>query len=604
MSRARRTSPLTLFRVWRRFWGHTRGSRGLVAGTLASTLAVAILQVLRPLPLKLVLDGALIPGGASSLPPGLAAWSPGQIVAASMAGILALASLLALAGFGQRYLGAKFGQVLAYHVRRDLFLHVLRLTPAEQSRARTGDMVLRLTADMSLLRNLLVRSSVRMLSAVLLVVATATALLIQDWRLGLAAVSILPFLLVSARHSSRAVRQAVRKQRRRESDVAASTAESIRSATLVKLHSAHEHERTRFQANNRRSFKSGLRATRLQALFERRVELLVAVGTCLVLGVGAQRALSGAASPGDVVMALAWAGMMYKPVRTFSRLNGRLAKGTVAAERIAELFDRAAEDLAAPGTIAPEQLDARLSFENVSYEYADGHVALTDVSFEVAGGERIAVVGRSGAGKSTLMALLPRLLEPTDGRIRLDGRPLNDYQLGYVRDRISFGLQETVLLGLTVRQNIVYGLDDIPDDVVERAARCAGIHDRVLRLPSGYDTVLREDGAGLSGGERQRVALARAFARDASLLILDEPDTYLDPAERNDLWEAIDRISQGRTTLCVMHDPSRARFLDRILVMDGGTVAGLGTHAELLAGCIPYRELVHSRLREMNRATG
>jgi len=601
-SRRLRLGPLV--RVWIRFWPYTEGSRRILVGALFSTLALVGLQVLRPWPLKLVLDGALVPTGGAPLPGPLAGLSPGNLIFAASAGILAIAGLAALAAYGQRYLGAKLGQLLAYRLRQDLFLHSLRLAPHEQARARSGDLVLRLTADMGLLRNLLVRSSIGVASQWVVVIGIGTLLLFRDWRVGVTALLIVPLLLRSARTSSSRIRSAVRKQRQRESEVAATTVESIRSATLVKLHGAHEHERSRFQATHRRSFRSGLKATRLQAAFERRVELLIAVGTCLVLGVGARQVMNGHATAGDLVLALSWVGMMYKPIRTFSRVTGRLAKGVVAAERVVSVLDRAAEDLRAPGALVPERLHGCLSFEDVSFAYEADRPVLRNVTFGIEAGQRVALVGRSGGGKTTLVRLLPRLLEPTGGRILLDGHPLSAFQLALLRERIAFVLQETVLMGISIRENITYGRDDLTEDDVVVAARLAGLHDKVAALPRGYDTVLAESGAGLSGGERQRVALARAFARDADLVILDEPDTFLDAAVKRDLWETIDELTRGRTSICIVHDLEQARFADVVVVVEEGRVIAQGPHEAVYAACPEYRLLVEASDGGSRRAVG
>ena len=202
------------------------------------------------------------------------------------------------------------------------------------------------------------------------------------------------------------------------------------------------------------------------------------------------------------------------------------------------------------------------------------------------------------------MRLLPRLYAPTSGRILLDGLPLERIELAALRDAISFVMQETVLLGVSIRDNISYGRE-LETHEIESAAREAGIHERILRLPDAYDTVLREHGIGLSGGERQRIALARAFARKAPVVVLDEPDAFLDPTSRERAWDAIERLVEGRTSLCVVHDVARARLADRIVVLDAGRVVDHGSHDELFARCVLYRELcVPARQRvEVTRAS-
>jgi len=585
-----------------RFWPQLRKSRGILIGAVVSSIGTTLFTILRPWPLKIVLDQTLAGNGPPPAGP-LAGVPPSHVVAWASAGILGIAGLAALSAYGQRYLGAKAGQTLAYRLRRDLYRHVLSLSLEEHGRARAGDLVLRLTADMNLVRNLLVPSTLRLASQSLVVLGVAVFLWRIDAWIALTAFAISPLLVVSARRSSRKIKEAVRKQRRRESEFAATTAETVQSIALVKLHGTEEHEGDRFQATHRRSFRSGLRATKLQAALEYRVEMLIALGTCLVLWLGGRRVASGTMTAGDLVLAIAYLGMLYRPVRTFSQLTGRLAKGVVAAERIADVLAKPTEDLHRPDSLVPHRVEGAIRFENVTFEYEPGRPALRDVSLTIAPGERVALVGRSGAGKTTLARLIPRLYSPTRGTVSLDGVPLERLELAALRDRVSFVLQETILLGVSVWDNIAYGLEELTPEAVEGAARLAGIDERIASLPEGYETVLGERGNGLSGGERQRIALARAFLRDAPIVILDEPETFLDAAIREDLWSAISRVTAGRTSICIVHDVRSAMTADRIVVLDGGRVVGTGTHDELLAACPTYAELFASSVRERRHAS-
>jgi len=581
--------PGALADAWIALWPHTQGARGLLAGAIGSALAWTGLQVLRPWPLKIVIDQALVTDGSPGTFAGFPLGPLGIVVVASIA-VLVIAGLTAWAAYGQRLLGAKVGQLLAYRLRQDVFRHLLRLSMERHDESRTGDLVLRLTADMTLLRNLFVRTSLKLVSQTLVVVAVAALLLILDLRLGLAALSVVPLLLLTATRSSGRIRSIVRKQREREGAVAATASESLGSVSLIKLHGAEEQERERLQSGDRDVLGAGFKAARLQAEFERSVELLVAVGTCLVLGLGAHAVLAGRTTPGTLVLAISYLGMLYKPVRSFSRLVGRVSKGIVATERIREILEDGAEDLHDPGAVVPVEVRGELKFEQVTLEYEPGQRALDGLDLEIPAGQRVALVGHSGAGKTSLVRLLPRLYTPTSGRILLDGLPLERIELAALRDAISFVMQETVLLGVSIRDNITYGRELEPDEI-EAAAREAGVHERILRLPEGYDTVLREHGIGLSGGERQRVALARAFARRAPVVILDEPDAFLDPISREHVWDAIERLVAGRTSLCVVHDVKRARLADRIVVVDAGRVVDEGSHEELLVSSALYREL-------------
>lgn len=589
---ARRLHLDSLAGVYVRFWPQLAKSWGVLVGALLSMLGYAALQILRPWPLKLVIDA--IQGtrrGAASHVPWIADLPPERVVLVAAVGILAVAALGGVAAYGQSFLGAKAGQLLTYRLRRDLFRHVHRLSLAFHDRAKTGDLVLRLTSDMNLVRNLLVRSTLKLVSQGIVVIGVAGLLFWVDWQLALVTLAVLPLLVLTASRFSRRIKKVVRKQRRREGEIAATSAESFGSVAVVKLHGAEETEGERFLASHRRSLREGLRATKLQAALERRVEILIAVGTCLVLWFGAHKVLSGSISAGDLVLAISYVGLVYKPMRSFSRLTGRLAKGTVAAGRIADVLEEAPEELHTAGMLRPDPILGRLSFRDVSFGYDEETPVLRNVSLEIAPGERVALVGRSGAGKTTLARLVPRLYTPQHGSLSLDGIPLEHIELAHLRDNVSFVLQETILFGVSIWDNITFGMDDLGPEAVEAAARRAGIHDRIADLPDGYDTVLLEHGRGLSGGERQRIALARAFVRRAPIVVLDEPDTFLDAAVRDRIWDAIEELTRGCTSLCIVHDVTRTGFADRVVVLDEGRVVGDDTHESLMVDCPLYRDL-------------
>jgi ABC-type multidrug transport system fused ATPase/permease subunit len=588
----RRLRPGSLIAAYAGFRPQLRKSRGVLAGAMGSMIAYAIFQVLRPWPLKIVLDAALAQGDGPVQP--VVGWLPAlsreHTILAASAAILVIAALGGVAAYGQSYLGAKAGQLLAYRLRRDLFRHVHRLSLSFHDSARTGDLLLRMTGDMNLIRNLLVRSTLRVVSHSLVVAGVAVLMFLVDWQLTLLALLIVPLLVLTSVRFSRRIKTAVRKQREREGDIAASSAESFGSIAVVKLHGAAAAEDERVMGSHRSSLRQGLRATKLQAGLERRVEMLIAVGTCVVLWFGARKVMSGAMTAGDLVLAIAYLSLVYKPMRTFSRLTGGLAKGVVAAERVLEVLREAPEELHGEGLLRPTFL-GRLELSDVTFGYDPASPILHGISLRIEPGERVALVGRSGSGKTTLVRLIPRLYTPQQGTIAIDGIPVETIELAHLRDQVGFVLQETVLFGLSIRDNITYGRDDLDEADVELAAKRAGIHERILRLPEGYDTVLAEGGHGLSGGERQRVALARAFVRRTPIVILDEPDSFLDAAVRERIWRAIDELTTGRSSLCIVHDLERARLADRIVVLDQGRIAGDGKHDDLLAGCPSYAEL-------------
>jgi ABC-type multidrug transport system fused ATPase/permease subunit len=319
--------------------------------------------------------------------------------------------------------------------------------------------------------------------------------------------------------------------------------------------------------------------------------VLVAVGTAGVLWFGVRRVLHGHITPGDLLVFTGYLGGMYKPLRRMARLTTRLSKATVCGERVAEVL--AVEER------VKERRDARpapvfagqVSFRGVSFHYRPGCPVLEDVSFQVEAGQLVGIVGANGAGKSTLLGLIPRLYDPIAGKVRIDGENIKRFTLDALREQIGIVLQQAILFGTTIRENIAYGKPDATAGDSVAAARAAGVHDFITSLPEGYDTVIAEGGASLSGGQRQKVAIARAIIKSPPILLLDEPTSGLDAASAVEVNATLQRLGRGRTMFRVAHRLEDLARADLILVLRDGRVAEKGTHAELVRGGGWYQEI-------------
>ena len=319
--------------------------------------------------------------------------------------------------------------------------------------------------------------------------------------------------------------------------------------------------------------------------------MIVAIGTCLVLGYGARLALAGDLSAGVLIVFLLYLGKMYKPMRDLSKMTDTVSKAMVGYERIQEVLDIESRVRDTPGARPAPTLKGRITFDHVSFGYDDGGQVLKDVSFTIEAGQVAAIVGPSGTGKTTLVSLIPRFYDPVAGSVAIDGTDVRRYQLKSVRNQISFVLQDTLLFRATIWENIAYGRPDALPAEIRRAAELANASEFIDAMPDGYDTMVGERGITLSGGQRQRIAIARAIIRDTPILILDEPTAGLDAASEQSVIGALATLMKGRTSVVIAHHLGTIRHADVIFVISESALVEQGTHEELLAKDGVYAEL-------------
>ena len=512
------------------------------------TMVMSVLELARPWPMKLVFDRVFVGGQASRGPGNLSA--DGVLVAAALVAV-AVPLLIGHLNLRTTVTSAEVSRKATTRIRREVFRHLHHLDLPFHQANRTGDLLVRLMGDVNMVRDLLFASWVNFLARGAVVVGTAAVMLVLDPFLALVAMAPVPFLALSVARRSRELKQVTRKQRRREGDAAAFAAESLRQIRVVKAYAGENKATERFARDARSGEKAGVRAAHLAGRMARLTEALTGAGVALVLLVGGRRVLSGALSPGDLLVFISYTRSLYKPVRKISNEGGRMSKATACAERLLEVL-RVEPEPAGCGRRAP-RFCGELIVRGVRYRYAGGREALRGISFDVGPGELAVLAGHNGSGKSTLLGVLLRLFEPDGGMVLMDGQPIGAFDLGSYRAQLAFVPQEPQLFGATIRENILYGRPDADDADVEAAARAAFFDAVVARLPDGYETVLGENGASLSGGEARRLMLARAALRDARVLLLDEPLAGLDPEARPVVAQAIRRIGTGRTTVVVSH---------------------------------------------------
>jgi ATP-binding cassette subfamily B protein len=573
-----------LAKLWRYFLPQIAPHWRMLAGAIACGLGAVGMQLLRPWPLKLVFDRILLPtaGGSpeASFFDGL---SSDGLLAVLCAGLLGIALLWGLLSYGQIFLTARAGQGLVFGLRERAHAHLQRLSLGFHQRRRKGDLLMRLTGDINVLRDMMVDALVQGVSATLLLATMLTILVSMDWRLALVVAALLPPLTVTAFRFSGRIREAAQRQRKQEGRIAAAVSETLHGMRLIQAFGGARFRDKRFRYGNRRSLRAGLRTTRLEASMARLIEVLLAAGTAAVFWYGVRRVQAGALSAGDLLVFISYAQSSFKPLRRLARVSSRTAKAVVCAGRVRELLREPVEVHDRPDAKRLRHCRGAIEFRRVRFSYAEGGRVLNRIDLTVRSGSFVGIVGPSGAGKSTVLGLLLRLFDPQRGRIRLDGKDLRRYRLESLRSQIGVVMQEPFLFGDTVRENIAFGRPAASEIEILRAAKLADAYGFVARLPEGLDTPIAEAGASLSAGQRQRLAIARAFLRQAPILLLDEPATGLDAAAERKVLAALDRLREGRTTLMVSHKLSAVSAADQILVVRRGRIRERGDHTDLLA---------------------
>lgn len=593
-----------LWRVLREFWPYILRHRTLAAGSLLALLAEVGFRLLEPWPLKFVLDRIIVtaPAGGRSGVPSIDALAPGALLVLAAIGVVIFSGLRAVSDYASTVGVALVGNRVLADIRGDLYRHLQRLSLSFHTRARGGDLIVRVISDIGQLRDVAVTALLPLGGSLLVLAGMVAVMMWLNSSLALVAVAIFPIFWIVTQRLGRRIQEVARRQRRREGAMAATAAESMSAIKVVQALSLEERFAAVFSRSNRGSLTEGVRASRLAARLERTVDVLVAVATALVLYGGARLVLTNAITPGDLVVFLSYLKSAFKPIRNFAKYAGRLAKATAAGERILELLQRTPDVRDLPGALPAGAFRGAVRFAGVSFAYDPGHPVLHDIDIDVSPGQRVALVGPSGSGKSTLMNLLLRLYDPTDGRVMIDGRDIREYTIDSLRGQISVVLQDNVLFAATVRENIAFGAPEATAEDIEAAARIANAHEFITDLPNGYDTVVGERGLTLSHGQRQRIAIARAATRSAPILIFDEPTLGLDEENERAVADALARLAAGRTAFLITHDLQLAAGCNIILYLESGRVLEHGSHEALVHAGGRYAAL--SRLQSSARTHG
>jgi ATP-binding cassette, subfamily B, bacterial len=560
---------------------YVRRHKVLAAVSVICTLVSTVISLLEPWPLALLIDGIL----SNQRPPhfltAVAGTSKSHLILAAVFAGFILTLLGQAVGVLGEYVNTKLDQRISLEFRSDLFSHCQRLSQAFHDHTTSGDFMYRINFEAKTAGELSVALPPLAQSMLTLVGMFVVALRI-DWILALLSLVVVPFVYYSIEFYGNRIEPRLIQVRNLEARSMTMVNDAMAMLRIVTAFNRQDHEHGLFREQGVQAMNARVRLTVAQTLFSVVVSVMSAAGIALVLGFGAHAVVSGRLTVGQLLVILSYIRSIYQPLETISGTMAQLQQQLIAIRYAKQLLDTEPEIADRPGARDLHRIRGTIHFEGVGFQYRGRPPALSDVSFEARAGEVIAVVGPTGAGKSTLVSLIPRFLEPTAGRVTLDGTDLRDISLQCLREQIGFVQQEPLLFSRSIAENIRYGRLDATEEEVIAAAKDANAHDFIMNLPQQYDTPLGERGARISGGERQRIAIARAFLKDAPVLVLDEPTSSIDSKTEKVILDALDRLMEGRTTFVVSHRLSTIRSADRILVVNDGRIVEQGQHGELL----------------------
>jgi subfamily B ATP-binding cassette protein MsbA len=569
-------------------------TKTLILGTLAA-VGDAVANLLDPVPLKIVLDNVLRSkaptGWLNTLMVSLAGADKLAIIKFAAIAVLAIALFGALCTYAEKLLTTSVGQWVMHDLRQTLYFHIQRLSLAYHDQKSTGDLLSTVTSDIDSIQTFISSNLLDALINVLTLVGMVVVMFCINWQFTLIALSVAPLLALVVFKYTRSIRKASREVRKKQGEMVSVIQEVLSSMRVVKAFAREDYEVHRLEEESLENVEIALRARAVKARLSPLVEVIVAIGTGLVLWFGGRLVLAGSLSAGSLVMFIWYLGKMYKPMQELSKMTDAYSKASIGYERIREILDMEGEVKDQPGARKIARLRGEIEFDHVTFGYDPKCPTLEDISFRIEAGQMAAFVGPTGAGKTTIISLISRFYDPVSGAVKIDGIDVRRYQQRSLREHISVVLQETVLFQGSVWHNIAYGKPNASRAEILKAAELANASEFIEKMPNGYDTLVGERGVSLSGGQRQRIAIARAVIRNTPILILDEPSSGLDAESERLVFEALDRLMKGKTSIVIAHRLSTIRSADIIFVVQDGKLVESGKHEELSAAGGLYAEL-------------
>jgi ATP-binding cassette subfamily B protein len=475
------------------------------------------------------------------------------------------------------------GNMVTSQVRVDLFNSIQQLSPSFIAQNKSGDLLIRTISDVNMLRDVAVTAILPLGASMIVFLAMSGLMLYLNYWLFLVSFAIAPVVIFVTVFQSKKIKSAAKKQRKQEGFLAGTITEAIQGSRTIQALSLETFMGERFGQQDLKGLDDAVKGTRLSAGLERKVDFLIGIALAIGLAAGTYAVINEQMSAGDLVVYLTYLKRSFTPFQDFAKYTGRLAKASAAAERVFSVIDHVPDVINSQNALVAPEFSGRITFQNVFAGINSANPVLLNLNLEILPGERIAVVGKSGVGKSTFISLIPRLIDPSSGTVKIDGHNIRNLQISTLRSQISILQQEPLLFSTTIKENISLGAITPPmDDEIVIAAKLANADEFIRTLKEGYNTIVSERAGELSAGQRQRLAFARAAIRQSKILIVDEPTTGLDVFNSAQVESALLNLAKGKTMIVVTHDMNLARKMDRILWLGADGYFELGSHFELL----------------------
>jgi len=570
-----------------RVFGYVRSFWLIEVVAYLCMLAIAGIRLIRPQLIRTVVDVGIAKNRV-------------DVLAQSVGLLLGLTAVQGLLRFGERYLTERVSQGTAYNMRNEVYRKLQSLSFSYHDRTQTGQLLSRTTSDVERLRRTTGRDLLRLVDSIVLLVGSA--IMIFRMNVVLAAISMLlmPAIFLTVRRFMHRIHPMWLARRDQVAILTSRLEQNLRGVSVVRGFAQEPAEIDRFGHQNDTIYETSMTVARASARTWPFVFLLASATSVMVLWLGGWLVIGDRLTLGELVAFNSYLMQLIGPVRRLGFILTGLAESRASAERVFEVLDAKSEVENAPDAKELGSIKGEVAFENVVFSYLDGSEVLSGISLQVDPGQMVAVLGPTGSGKSTIINLIPRFYDATSGTIKIDGIPIRSVTLESLRRQIGIVLQETMLFGSTIRENIAFGQTDATQEEIEAAAKAAAAHDFIMAMPDGYDTEVGERGVTLSGGQRQRIAIARALLLDPRILILDDATSSVDTETEQRIQEALARLMLGRTSFVIAQRVSTVRNADLILVLDRGKLVAQGRHSDLIRESGVYADIYYRQLRPEN----